>query len=280
MRDINFLSALTSITVSEGVLRIDREAGSNSAVLSNANITNGITIAYGGATLGDHTNAALGVGPNVGARLNFYRNWDANHSVNIKMDGVKAKANLGANYIDNGNDATIPNPRTYLSGTIEVTGDSDRNFFHIDGSAIQQTLGEQGNLTGTIQSKLIIAGQITGSGGFTKTGLRELRLINNNTFTGAVNVLRSGTAAVRWQDNLTNINGIDYQTYGDAESWAEWGLTLSGLNGRLSGTSDVNLQRRGLITLDNTTRLDQTNKVTGGFNGDRIFDGANINFRQ
>lgn len=279
--DPKFVSALNSITVSEGTLRIEKDANRTGATfqgLSSSNVTNGITIAYGGPTLADHTNSSLGVGPNVGARLNFYRNWNTVHSVKITMDGDLAKANGGANYIDLGTDSSIPNPRTYLSGPIILKGDADRNFFHIDASAIQQTLGEQGNQTGTIQSKLIISSQITGSGGFTKTGLRELRLINNNTFTGAVNVLRSATAAVPWQDNLVSINGVDYQTFGDGEAWAEWGMTLSGTNGRLSGTSSINLQRRGLITLDNTNRLDATNLVAGGNNNDRINNAADILF--
>jgi autotransporter-associated beta strand protein len=281
-RDPKFTSPLSSIDIRESTFRIEEEAGSDATFsgLTTANITNGITIGYGGATLADHTNSNLGVGPNIGARLNFYRNWNTSHSVNITMDGVRAKTNLGVNYIDVGNDATIPNPRTYLTGQINLLGDADRNVFHIDGSAIQQTLGEQGNQTGTIQSKLVVNGQIVGSGGFTKTGARELRLTGNNTFTGSVNVLRFITAAVSWQDNLANINGVDYQTLGDAEAWAEWGVTLSGSNGRLSGTNSINLQRRGLITLDNTNRLDASSGagVVGGNNNDRINDSASINF--
>ncbi|MBB5038870.1 autotransporter-associated beta strand repeat-containing protein [Prosthecobacter dejongeii] len=281
-RDPNFTSALNSINVREGTFRIEQEAGSNANFngLTTSNVTNGITVGYGGATLADHTNSSLGVGPNVGARLNFYRNWNTSHSVNITLDGELAKTNLGVNYIDMGNDATIPNPRTYLTGTITLKGDADRNVFHIDASAIQQTLGEQGNLTGTIQSKLVINGPLVGTGGFTKTGARELRLTANNTFSGNVNVLRFITAAVAWQDNLQNINGVDYQTLGDAEAWAEWGVTLSGSNGRLSGTQNINLQRRGLITLDNTNRLDASSGagVVGGNNNDRINNSASINF--
>lgn len=292
LRDPNFISPLHSINVREGTLRIDKEAGSGSnfQALSAANVVNGITIGYAGATLGDQTNASLGVGPNVGARLNFYRNWDTVHTVAITMDGDLAKANGGANYIDNGNDSTTPNTRTYLGGSIVLKGDADRNFFHVDGSAIQQTLGEYGNMRATIASKLVINGAITGTGGFTKTGYRELRLTNNNTFTGDLNVLRFGSAAVRWQDNLVTINGVDYQTYGDAEGLPEWGLTLTGDNGRVSGTGTINLQRRGLIVLDNTRTLDATsngpgtqpngrsNAVLGGNNDDRINNAASINF--
>src|SRR5690606_7878596 len=101
-------------------------------------------------------------------------------------------------------------------------------------------------------------------------------------FTGDVNVLRSGTAAVRWQDNTVTVNGVDYQTYGDAEGWAEWGLTLAGSQATLAGTGNINLQRRGMITLDNTTRLDNTSFLgaegSGGNHNNRINDAASLNF--
>lgn len=281
-RDVNFISALNSIIISEGVFRIDQEAGKTATFqgLTSAQVTNGVRIAYAGPTLADHTNASLGVGPNVGARLNFFRNFGTTHSANIIMDGVLAKANAGANYIDLGTDATIPNPRTYLSGSISLLGDADRNFFHIDAATLRETVAEQGNLTGTIQSKLIVNGQIVGSGGFTKTGLQELRLTGNNSFTGVMNVLSFGAVSVPWQDNLVTIGTNSYQTLGDAEGWSEWGVTLSGQNGRLSGTSAINLQRRGLLTLDNTNRLDATSLVVGGNNNNRINDAASINFDQ
>lgn len=280
-RDPKFLSALNTIYVKEGMFRIEKEAGTNASFssLSAANITNGITIGYGGASIGDQSNGSLGVGANVGARLNFYRNLDTTHSVNITMDGVTAMANNGYNYIDLGADATAPNPRTYLSGQITLLGDASRNIFHIDAvGATALSVGEQGNLTAAIQSKLIINGQLVGSGGFTKTGVRELRLTGTNTFTGDVNILRFGAAAMSWQDNVVNFNGVNYQTYGDGEGWAEAGVVLTGVSGTLSGTKNINLQRRGLLTLDNTNRLNPTSQAVGGNNNDRINDAANILF--
>jgi autotransporter-associated beta strand protein len=283
-----FTSALSKIMVKEGILRLEMDVPVNASSLwtgiTSANVTGGIEIAYSGPTLADQTNTATGVGPNVGARLNLFRNWDTHHTVNIAMNGITAKgsptadaAGGGYNYIDTGTD-TIPNPRTYLDGTLTLSGDSSRNVIHNDASAFNSTVTAQGNLTGDIATKLIVGGQITGAGGFTKTGFRELRLTNNNNFTGGVNVLRFGTAAVGWQSNQVTVNGVVYNTFGDAEGWAEYGLTLAGSNSRLSGTSDVTLQRRGMLTLDNTSRLDLTSATAGGNNDDRINDGANINF--
>lgn len=277
MRDPEFVSALNSIHVGEGVFRIEKEIGPTTGFsgLSSANVTNGIRIGYAGASLADQTNASLGVGPNVGARFNLWNNWDLHHTVNITMDGAFAASNNGYNYIDTGV-SSIPSSRTYLDGQITLTGDAARNVFHVDSALTTISVVDQGNLTGSLQSKLIVGGQITGTGGLTKTGFRELRLTNNNTFTGAVNVLRFGTTGVRWQSNTVSVNGVDYQTYGDAESLPEWGLTLSGADARLSGTSAINLQRRGLLVLDNTNRLDPTSGVTGGNHNDRINDNADL----
>lgn len=279
LRDPNFVSSLQELRVSEGVLRIEKEFGpvSDFAGITSANITNGITIAYAGQSLADKTNPSLGLGPIVGARLNLWNNWDIHHTVNIKMDGVTAALHGGHNYIDTGA-ATIPSSRTYLDGTITLLGDSRRNVIHVDSASSTVSIVEQGNQTASLQSKLIIGGQIVGDGGFTKTGYRELRLTNNNTFTGNLNVLRSGTAALRWQDDTVSVNGVDYQTLGDAEGWAEWGLTLAGADGRISGAGNINLQRRGMITLDNTNVLDATSGVAGGNNNDRINNAASLNF--
>lgn len=280
LHEPGFSSALNSILVKEGILRIEQNVPPNTGWtgISSANVTNGITIAYGGASLADQTNPTLGVGPNVGARLNLYRNNNIHHTVDITMNGVTAAANSGHNYIDTGMD-TIPSGRVFLDGDIALTGAAGRNIIHNDSASTTVTVVEQGNLTAPLQTKLIVGGQITGSGGFTKTGYRELRLTNDNTFTGDLNVLRFGTTSAPWQTNTVQINGVDYPTLGDAEGWFEWGLTLNGANGELSGVANINLQRRGMITLDNTTRLDATSGIAfvGGNNNDRINNAATLN---
>lgn len=281
-----FESPLSKIDLKEGILRLEMDTPVNSAGLwggiSSANVTGGIEIAYGGASLAEQNNTALGLGPNVGARLNLYRNWDVHHTVNIAMNGVTAKGAAtsisagGVNYIDTGTD-TIPSPRTYLDGTLTLSGDADRNVIHNDSATASNTVTAESNLTGDLQTKLIMGGQIRGTGGFTKTGARELRLTNNNDFSGALNVLRFGSTAVAWQSNTVSVNGVDYSTFGDAEGWMEYGVTLAGVNAAISGTSAINLQRRGMITLDNTSRLDATSLVAGGNNDDRINNAASIN---
>lgn len=279
LHEPNFISALKKINVTEGILRIEMDVPPNSnwTGISAANVTQGIELAYSGPSLIDHSGVASTAGPNVGARLEFYRNWNIHHTVGIKMNGVTAAANGGQNIITTGTD-TIPSPRTYLDGTLELLGDASRNLIQNESATLNESVAAQGNLTGTLQTKLIIGGQITGAGGFTKIGTREVRLTNNNTFTGALTVLRSGNTAVAWQSNTTNVNGTDYTTFGDAEGWNEYGVTLAGINARLSGASDINLQRQGMLTLDNTNRLDLSSAVTGGNNNDRINDAANINF--
>lgn len=290
LRDPRFLSPLQSLEVAEGLLRIEKQFGpvSDFSGLTSSDITQGIRLAYAGQSFADPSNQSLGLGPVMGARLNFWNNWGMHHTMPIIMDGATAAANGGHNTIDIGG-ATIPNSATYLDGGITLIGSATRNFFNIDSSNIannalvnqsanNNTIVEQGNLTGAVQAKLVVRGQITGSGGLTKTGTRELRLTANNTFTGDLNVLRSGTSAVRWQDNTITVNGVDYQTHGDAEGWAEWGLTLAGADARISAAANINLQRRGMLTLDNTTALDATSRVAGGNHNDRINNAASLNF--
>jgi hypothetical protein len=137
-----FVNPLSKINVREGILRLEMDvplhtAGASWTGITAANVTGGIEIAYGGPSIGDQVNVALGNGSNVGARLNLFRNWDVHHSVNITMNGVTAKGGAtnasggGYNYIDTGTD-TIPSPRTYLDGNITVLGDASRNIFHND----------------------------------------------------------------------------------------------------------------------------------------------------
>ncbi len=278
LHEPNFASPLNSIIVKEGTLRIEQDVPPNTSWngITAANVTNGILIAYGGASLAESSDPTLGLGPNVGARLNLYRNDNIHHTVNITMDGVTAAANSGNNYLDIGTD-TIVAPRTFLDGTLTLLGDSKRNFIQTEAGG-NFSVQEQGNLTVGLRSKLIIGGQIIGTGGFTKTGFSELRLTNNNTFTGDLNILRNGTSSSPWQTNTVQINGVDYPTLGDAEGWAEWGVTLNGPNGAISGAANINFERRGMITLDNTNRLDATSGVVGANNNNRINDAAALNF--
>jgi len=144
----------------------------------------------------------------------------------------------------------------------------------ISDSVGNYSVPDQGNTTVALATKMIIGGVVQGSGGFTKTGSSEVRLTNVNTFSGDVNVLRLGTSAAPWETHTYKINGVDYTTNGLAEGWAEWSLTLNGLNGSMTDVGTITLQRRGMLTLDNTERLDATSGVTGGNNNDRVADDA------
>ncbi|MCX6853607.1 MAG: autotransporter-associated beta strand repeat-containing protein, partial [Verrucomicrobia bacterium] len=289
----DFVSALGKININEGTLRLESAVRVNDTIPAwggltggpSGNVTGGIEIAYTGPSIGNQTSVSFGLGANVGARLNLFRNWDTHHTVNITLNGVTAKGSAttlsggGFNYIDTGTDTT-PSPRVYLDGAITLLGDANRNIFHNESSTSNANIIDQANLTTSLQTKLIVGGIMSGSGGFTKTGTREVRLTNTNTFTGEVNVLRSGSTSVGWQSNTVMVNGVAYNTFGDAEGWAEYGLTLAGSNATLSGTSAINLQRGGMLTLDNTNRLDLSSAVAGGNNDDRINNAASINFDQ
>lgn len=289
-----FSSALNRLIISENNVRFRHEITAALPVVgvTSADITNGITIGYAGTSLGDLNEAVVGNGANVGSRL-YFENYfglagtaTTHNTVAITMDGSAAAAAAGtpggARSLAGGTNylqvafGTIPNGQTYFDGGISLSGSAIRNHFVSD-SIGNYTVAEQGNLTTSAVGKMIIGGAITGAGGFTKAGSAEVRLTASNNFSGDVNVLRFGTTSSPWQSNTVRINGVDYVMQGNAEGWAEWSLTLNGANGAMTGVTNVTLQRRGMITLDNTTRLDATSGVVGGNNNDRINNSAAIN---
>jgi autotransporter-associated beta strand protein len=275
--DPSFASPLAELVIagSSVAMRHEISASLPRLGISSADITNGITLAYAGPSLGDLTNASLGHGANTGARLRFDNYYGTSHTVGITMDGVTAAANNGYNTLEV-QFFTIPQGSTFLNGGITLLGDASRNILN-SGTTGNYSVVEQGNTLVAPVGKMIIGGVMSGAGGFTKLGFAETRLTNLNTFAGDVNVLRFGSTSSPWQSNLVKINGVDYQTQGNAEGWAEWGLTLNGPDGAIAGTSNINLQRRGMITLDNTNRLDLTSGVVGGNNNNRINDTAVLN---
>jgi len=272
------LTNINSILIREGRFRWLRNTPPNIGTGAlTAGDVGSIEIGYGGATLGDLTNTGLGLSASTGARLDLFRNVDTHHTTPITMNGVLAGTSNGYNYLEVNGD-TLP-IRTYLNGALTLSGTANRNLILVEANGGTNTVIEQGNTTGQVQGKLIINGQITGTGGFSKIGYRELRLTNNNNFTGDLNVLRFGSQSAVSQSSPVAVNGVNIPTYGEGESWGEWGLTLLGPNGRISGAANINLQRRGMITLDNTSRLDPSTGIAGGIQGDRISDSSNILFR-
>jgi fibronectin-binding autotransporter adhesin len=275
--DPSFASPLAGLVISGSSVAFRHEIAASlpRVGISSTDITNGITLAYAGPTLGDLTNTSLGLGANTGARLRFDNYYGTIHTVGITMDGVTAAANNGHNTLEV-QFFTIPQGSTHLNGGITLLGDASRNILS-SGTTGNYSVVEQGNTRVAPVGKMVIGGVMSGAGGFTKIGYAETRLTNDNTFTGDVNVLRFGSTSSPWQSNTARINGVDYQTQGNAEGWAEWGLTLNGPNGAISGTSNINLERRGMITLDNTGRLDLTSGVVGANNNNRINDAAALN---
>jgi fibronectin-binding autotransporter adhesin len=275
--DPSFSSALGSLLIREGGTRLRHEISAvvTALPITNSDITNGIEIGYGGLTAGDLTGALAGTGANVGARLSFDNYWNTAHTVDITMNGALAAANNGINALEV-QFFTIPQGRTFLNGSLNLTGDAMRNIL-VAGTTGNYTVAEQGNTTVAPVVKMVIGGEIQGTGGFTKVGFGETRLTAANTFTGDVNVLRFGSSSTPWSSYTQRINGVDYASLGLAEGWAEWGLTLNGTDGSLANVGNINLQRRGMITLDNTNRLDATSGVVGGNNNNRINDAAILN---
>ena len=278
LADPTFSSALNSLVIREGGTRIVKEIAVQTAFdgLKAADFTNGLEIGYGGPTTADLTGTIAGTGANVGARLYFLNLTNLHNTVNITMNGALAAANNGLNSITV-DFSNIPDSSTYLDGDLILSGDAMRNLL-ISDSTGNYTVAEQGNLTVAPYSKMIVGGRITGDGGFTKLGSGEVRLTTANDFTGDLNVLRLGTSAAPWETHTYRLNGVDYTTQGAAEGWGEWSLTLNG-DGTLSNVGTINLQRRGMLTLDNTSRLDNTSNTSGHNMNNRINDNAIVNMQ-
>ena len=297
--DPSFTTALGKLIIQEGGTRFRHEVAANisgvaGVAITAANITDGVEIAYGGLTAADLTGAQAGgqgnttaiLGANVGARLLFENWFGTRHTVNLIMNGAAAAAASGtpggARSMQGGNNVlqadfgTIPDGTTYLDGTLSLTGAAERNLI-VNDSVGNYSVVEQGNLVVAPATKLVFGGVVSGTGGFSKQGQADVRFTANNTFSGDVNVLRIGNTAAPWESHTYRINGVDYATNGAGEGWAEWSLTLNGANGAFSDVANVNLQRRGMLTLDNTNRLAPTSGVSGGSNADRIADDAVIN---
>ena len=297
--DPSFASALGKLVIQEGGSRFRHEitaniGGAAGVAITAANITGGVEIAYAGLSAADLTGAQVGgqgnttsiLGANVGARLLFDNWFGTRHSVNLIMNGVAAAAATGtpggARSAQGGHNVlqadffTIPDGATYLDGTLSLAGTANRNLI-INDSVGNYSVVEQGNLVVAPATKLVFGGVVSGAGGFSKQGQADVRFTANNTFSGDVNVLRIGTSAAPWESHTYRINGVDYATNGLGEGWAEWSLTLNGAAGAFSDVANVNLQRRGMLTLDNTNRLAPTSGVSGGSNANRIADDAVIN---
>lgn len=297
--DPSFASALGKLVIQEGGSRFRHEitaniGGAAGVGITAANITGGVEIAYAGLSAADLTGAQVGgqgnttsiLGANVGARLLFDNWFGTRHSVNFIMNGVAAAAATGtpggARSSQGGHNVlqadffTIPDGATYLDGTLSLTGTANRNLI-INDSVGNYSVVEQGNLVVAPATKLVFGGVVSGAGGFSKQGQADVRFTANNTFSGDVNVLRIGSSAAPWESHTYRINGVDYATNGLGEGWAEWSLTLNGANGAFSDVANINLQRRGMLTLDNTNRLAATSGIAGGSNSNRIADDAVIN---
>ena len=283
------VTGLNQFKVAEGELRweINNAPNAGNGNITAAGIQN-LLIAYSNqspldATLGTTSGGPLVQGPVVGSRVEFYRNYNQHHTMPISMDGVTAAANKGTNYIeansDGGSGSSVPASRVYLDGGISVSGPATSNLFNIDGGLGNNVQAIQGNQTQDVLLKMIVGAPITGSGGISKIGFRELRLTANNTYTGDTVIARAGNMVLPGRSDTVSLNGVDYTTLGAAESWGEFGLTLNG-GGRLSGTANVIMERSGMLTLDNSTRLDASSAVVTTNHSDRVNNAANVIMRQ
>lgn len=246
-------------------------------LLTSANIANGIDLVYGGPTA-DPLSTALPL-PIVGARLDLFRQHGAHHTANITSFG--ASSGTGGSYLELNAD-TLPKVYTFWDGNINLTGiaNGSNTFFNIEAggagtnisNTVTGTLSPSGDQVVNPTSILIVQGQITGTGGVTKIGSRELRLTGNNTFGGDFVVMRQN-------NNAQPIDPVQNEAYSNG-----WSASLYG-QGQLSGTSNIVLERRGMLRVINHNLFDGTNVNGAGTTNvganlaDRINDAATLKLR-
>lgn len=277
-RDTQF-DSFNLLEIKEGELRFERNTPPHvtDSGLDTVHF-NQIVLNYTGPSELDSTLLSSNTGPVVGSRLEFYRQNNVHHLVPIILDGDISNTNGGANYVELNSDASVPGPATFLDGGIQVFGPTYSNIFNVDGGPGTGSIAAQGNQTSEVQGKLVIGNGIFGMGGISKIGFRELRLTDENGYSGETTLTRTGTINVPSRSDTVTVNGVAFQTLGEAESWGEFGTTLTG-NGRISGSSALRLERNALLTLDNSTRLDASSNTTTDNHDDRIRNAANIFMR-
>lgn len=290
-------SAIGVLTVSEGEVRFETNSPFPYSNLSTSTLTAGqpasptsatagaitaanigsIVVNYGGPTQGTDTSGnilsgAANQGPNFNARLEFYRQHNVVHTVPIT---------LGTGYIELRSD-TIPKTYTYLDGTITLSGNSNGtlSFFNVQGggfstqtaNAVVGTITPWGTSGVNPGGVMLLTGNggaglaLTGSGGFTKVGDRELRILAPTNYTGDTIITRDVSTTVPI--------GEAGQTRAEMFS-----TTLAG-NGTIGNSANIILERQGVLRVDNTSYLDPSNNgITGGNNNNRIGDSSNIRYR-
>ncbi|MCB1208903.1 MAG: autotransporter-associated beta strand repeat-containing protein, partial [Verrucomicrobiales bacterium] len=301
------ISGLGKLTIAEGELRAETRAqyglANNVAsvyptgvgggvtplnlyphtLFTSASVAGGIDVVYAGQTP-DLALTAL-MTPLVGARLELFRQHGAHHTADITAFGRSAISggdlNL-ASYMELSGD-TLPKIYTYWEGGINLTGLSNgtNTYFNIEGGGLGNNVGDvvlgaqnpAGDQVVNPSSMLIVEGAITGDGGFTKIGSRELRITGNNTYTGDTILTRQLGVNQPIDPNQPNEGRSDLI-----------GTTLYG-QGRLAATANIILERKGLLRVDNTNTLDAAN-INGaattnlGANlSNRINDAATIKLR-
>ena len=246
-------------------------------ILSSTNIAGGIDLVYAGQTA-DPLNTLFQT-PIVGARLDLFRQHGAHHTANITSFG--AASGTGGSYLELNSD-TLPKVYTFWDGNINLTGlvDGSNTFFNIEaggaglgvGNTVLGTLNPDGDQVVNPTSMLIVQGAITGNGGVTKIGSRELRLTGDNTFTGDFVVNRQ-------TNNAQPLDPAQNESYANG-----WGASLYG-QGTLAGTSNIVLERRGMLRVINHNLFDGTNVNGAGTTNlganltDRINDSATLKLR-
>ncbi|WP_050026662.1 autotransporter-associated beta strand repeat-containing protein [Verrucomicrobium sp. BvORR034] len=264
---------LAALNIREGTLRLETNApfipirnevgsttnptssvGSGLGAMLAANV-GVVNLNYAGTPTND---AASGV-QNVMAipRLDFYRQHGVVHTTPI---------NFGRGIISLNSD-TLPYVYTTLAGTMTLTGAANGtdSLFVIEGGG-GGTNVEAGVYRNPF-SALIIDADVTGTGGFTKLGTRELIFTKDTSFTGDAVVNR-----------FSNNDFYLDPKYGNQGAMQMIGVALAGA-GTFNNASRMVLERGGVLRLVNNSSYNDKLGIVNANNNDRLNNNGQLVMR-
>lgn len=264
---------LAALNIREGTLRLEtnapfipirNEVGSTTNPSSSAGSALGAMLAanvgvvnlnYVGAATND---AASGL-QNVMAipRLDFYRQHGVVHTTPI---------NFGRGIISLNSD-TLPYVYTTLAGTMTLTGAANGtdSLFVIEGGGGGTNI-EAGVYRNPF-SALIVDADVTGTGGFTKLGTRELIFTKDTSFTGDAVINR-----------FSNNDFYMDPEYGNQGAMQMIGVALAGA-GTFNNASRVVLERGGVLRLVNNSSYNDKLGIVNANNNDRLNNSGQLVMR-
>ncbi|MCB1225704.1 MAG: autotransporter-associated beta strand repeat-containing protein [Verrucomicrobiales bacterium] len=239
LQQAELTGSVTSLTINDGEWRLNSSSTvgrpTSLGSVTQVNIGDGMTTVAGDRRVWDTLSIIDPLGAAGTAGIVHTQNFTLNQG-RLWVRNTNS-VNGGADTVASGLSTSPGSNSNHLTGTIQVTGtemnllQTDRN----DGGSAEATT-------------IFIEGPVTGSGNLAVIGSATTIFSADNTFAGVLTVLDQA------DDSSSNVGKVN----------------LLGTNGAFSAVSEIRLERRATLFLDDTQGLHSS--------GDRINDAAQITF--